>query len=222
MERSSHFEKVLVTDFDGTMTVHDFYTCAVKYLLSPDDLQPWDDYTQQKISHFEALKRIFQRIRASDADMEKVLRAMQFDPKVGSAVKQLNACGWNVIVVSNGCGWYIQRLFEKHCLNLELHTNPGVYSMKCGLQLQLPKESPFFSVEFGISKSEVVRTAIANYRHVAFAGDGRPDLEPAMMISPQLRFARQWLAAELTEKNEAFRGFKVWSDISMILCEEGP
>ncbi len=37
--------KVLVSDFDGTMTQRDFYACAVQYLLSPEDLEPWHAYT---------------------------------------------------------------------------------------------------------------------------------------------------------------------------------
>ena len=56
------FNKVLVSDFDGTMTQRDFYACAVQYLLSPQDLEPWHAYTRHQITHFEALQRIFERI----------------------------------------------------------------------------------------------------------------------------------------------------------------
>ena len=33
------FDRGLVSDFDGTMTQHDFYSCAVRYLLSSEDLE---------------------------------------------------------------------------------------------------------------------------------------------------------------------------------------
>lgn len=218
---SKAFDKILVSDFDGTMTRHDFFTCAVKNLLSPKDFEPWDAYTRQEITHFEALQRIFQRIRASMPEMERVLAAMELDPCAEIAVRRLHESGWGVTVVSNGCQWYIDRFFRQHNLHLELHTNPGEYSPELGLQMRLPTKSPFFSPQFGISKSSVVRHAQRTYSTVAFAGDGRPDLEPALMVQPEHRFARQWLASELTSRGESFQEFSTWSEISERLTEAG-
>ena len=48
------FDKILVSDFDGTMTQHVFYSCAVKYVLSVEDLKPWHVYTRQ---HHEVSER---------------------------------------------------------------------------------------------------------------------------------------------------------------------
>jgi 2,3-diketo-5-methylthio-1-phosphopentane phosphatase len=216
---SSNFDKVLITDFDGTMTARDFYSCAVEFLLTPEDLKPWNAYTKHEITHFEALRRIFERIRATDSEMGQVLQAMQFDPLAATAVERMNDCGWGVLVVSNGCGWYIDRIFQQYNLSLELHANSGEYSPEHGLQMQLPRDSPFFAEEYGISKGAVVRNAIKSHRKVAFAGDGRPDLEPALMVPSGLRFARGWLAGALAERGEAFIGFETWSEISALLCE---
>lgn len=213
------FDKILVSDFDGTMTQHDFYSCAVQYLLSPEDLEPWHAYTRGEITHFESLRRIFERIRAEMPEMECILEAMEFDAAASTAVANLQGRGWHVVVVSNGCGWYIERLFQQHNLRLELHTNPGEYTPVDGLQMQLPTQSPFFAEEFGISKSAVVRNAMQTCGIVAFAGDGRPDLEPALMVRPELRFARGWLATELKSRGEPFQHFSKWSEISGMLCE---
>ena len=35
---------VLVSDFDGTMTRHDFYKLAIESLLSPDTPDYWAEY----------------------------------------------------------------------------------------------------------------------------------------------------------------------------------
>jgi 2,3-diketo-5-methylthio-1-phosphopentane phosphatase len=213
------FDKILVSDFDGTMTQHDFYSCAVQYLLGPDDLEPWHAYTRGEITHFEALRRIFERIRADMPQIERVLAAMEFDPAAEVAVQRLERQGWNVVVVSNGCGWYIEQLFRQHHLRLELHTNPGEYSPVHGLQMQLPTQSPFFTEQFGISKTAVVQNALQSCSAVAFAGDGRPDLEPALMVRPEMRFARGWLATELKSRGETFQHFSRWSEISDKLCK---
>lgn len=215
-------QRLFVTDFDGTMAQNDFYHCAVEQLLTPEDLSPWHDYTAGKITHFESLRRIFAKIRASEEELLRVVDSMRFDPRAADAIGRLRKSGWEVKVVSNGCAWYIERLFKQHGIEVELHTNPGDFSPEAGLQLRLPRESPFFSEEVGISKAAVVKGAIAGgrYQDVAFAGDGRPDLDPALLVSANHRFARGWLADALAERNESFHAFEVWSEIAGILCEQ--
>ncbi|MCR9202391.1 MAG: HAD-IB family phosphatase [Planctomycetaceae bacterium] len=212
--------KRLITDFDGTMARNDFYACAVDLLLQPEDLAPFEEYAAGRISHFEALQQILGRIRATDRQMQETMDAMQFDPRAGAAVADLSAGGWDVQVVSNGCSWYIERLLQQYAVTVEVLTNPGTYSPEGGLQIELPRGSPFFDERVGISKAAVVRAALANgdCHEVAFAGDGRPDLEPALLVQPQFRFARGWLAETLTQQGEPFQPFEVWSEIATVLC----
>jgi 2-hydroxy-3-keto-5-methylthiopentenyl-1-phosphate phosphatase len=49
---------------------------------------------------------------------------------------------------------------------------------------------------------------------VAFAGDGPPDLQAALLVPPGLRFARGGLAEELRARGEAFQPFSRWSEIA--------
>lgn len=212
--------KQLITDFDGTMARKDFYACAVDLLLQPADLEPFEEYAAGRISHFAALQQILGRIRATDQQMQETMDAMQFDPRASDALAALNAGGWDVKVVSNGCSWYIERLLQQHEITVEVLTNPGRFSPEDGLQIELPADSPFLDERVGISKAAVVRAALKDgaCREVAFAGDGRPDLEPALLVKPQFRFARGWLAERLTEQGEPFQPFDVWSEISTVLC----
>lgn len=214
--------KLLVTDFDGTMAQRDFYHCVVEQLLSPKDLTPWHDYAAGKITHFESLRQIFSKIRASEDELLRVIGDMRFDAEAAESVQRLRNHGWEVKVVSNGCGWYIERIFQQHGIDVELHTNPGEFSPDAGLQVRLPRDSPFFSEEVGISKAALVKDATESglYKEVAFAGDGRPDLEPALLVPPERRFAREWLAEALSKKNEAFQPFEVWSEVAEMLCEQ--
>ncbi|RLS33818.1 MAG: hypothetical protein DWH78_12150 [Planctomycetota bacterium] len=85
--------------------------------------------------------------------------------------------------------------------------------------MQLPTQSPFFTEQFGISKTALVQKALQSCSAVAFAGDGRPDLEPALMVRPEMRFARGWLATELRLRGEIFQHFSRWSEISDKLCK---
>jgi 2-hydroxy-3-keto-5-methylthiopentenyl-1-phosphate phosphatase len=95
-------QKILVSDFDGTMTQHDFYQLAVESLLPPETPDYWIDYRAGAITHFEALRRYFAAICASEEDVLRVVARMQLDPGLGPAVRALRAAGWDVVVTSAG------------------------------------------------------------------------------------------------------------------------
>ena len=91
--------------------------------------------------------------------------------------------------------------------------------MGVGLVLEPPRESSYYHPEKGIDKDALVRDALVRdalvrYDPVAFAGDGALDLAPALMVAPELRFARRWLAGELRRRRAAFRAFGGWGEIA--------
>jgi 2-hydroxy-3-keto-5-methylthiopentenyl-1-phosphate phosphatase len=83
-----------------------------------------------------------------------------------------------------------------------------------------PVDSPFFSPANGIDKAAVVRDALRRVPVVAFAGDGRPDLEPALQVPPERRLARGWLADQLRKAGERFIPFDAWPEVADRLLEE--
>lgn len=211
----------LITDFDGTMTKTDFYELVVDQCLDADVADYWTLYSSGTITHFEAMAGIFRHIVCPEEKVLEMLKLMDADPAIPEAAIRLRDCGWDVTVVSNGCAWYIHRIFASLKVAFPLHSNPGRFVAGQGLVLELPEDSPFFSKETGISKVAVVQDAMQRFERVAFAGNGPPDLEPALMVPPDLRFARGWLAGQLSRQGEGFRRFDRWSEIASMLCGEG-
>lgn len=210
----SNFSKVLVTDFDGTMTRHDFYKLARDELLPRDVRNFWDDYRAGALTHFEALSRYFAAIRSSEGEVARVLERMELDPELPASLERLRRAGWKVIVTSAGCDWYIGKLLDGAGVSVEVHANPGRFEPGRGLFMELPRGSRYLSPELGVDKAAVVRAHRARGYPVAFAGDGLPDLEAARLVPEGLRFARGDLAAALQENREPFRPFKTWSEIA--------
>lgn len=211
---------ILVSDFDGTMTKHDFFDLARRDLPSAADHDHWADYVAGRITHFEALARIFGSIRTDWAGIEGVLERMELDPGLPKAVERLRAAGWEIIVASAGCAWYIRRLLDKAGVQLEVYANPGVFAPESGLTLSLPVDSPYFRLETGIDKSAIVRAALERDAQAVFAGDGRPDLAPSRLVRPERRFACGWLAEHLARLGEFFHPFEIWSQIADRLLEK--
>lgn len=205
---------VLVSDFDSTMTRHDFYKLAVESLLPADIPDHWAAYRAGTITHFEALRRYFAAIRASEDAVLAVVRRMELDPQLPAAVESLRRAGWRVVVTSAGCDWYIRRLLASVKVDIELHANPGRFVPGQGLLMEMPTSSPYWSATLGVDKTGVVRDFLQQGLTVAFAGDGFPDAGPARLVPAELRFARGDLAEVLRSERLPFKPFDSWSDIA--------
>lgn len=215
-EVSTTTGRVLVSDFDGTMTRRDFFQLVTEQLLPPGTPDYWGDYLAGRITHFQALKSIFGSVTAGEAALIGVVESMELDPDLKSEVEALRAEGWRVVVASAGCDWYIRRLLAEAGVSLEVHANPGRIE-EGRLIMEPPTSSRFFSPETGVDKVGLVRAALAEAETVAFAGDGKPDLAPALLVPGHLRFARGVLAEELTRLGEAFHPFDRWAEVSRAL-----
>ncbi|MGV3484266.1 MAG: MtnX-like HAD-IB family phosphatase [Planctomycetaceae bacterium] len=210
---------ILVSDFDGTMTRHDFYKLVIESLLPADVPDHWSEYRAGAITHFEALRRYFAAIRASEAEVLAVLERMELDPQLPGAVESLRRSGWRVVVASAGCDWYIRRMLAGIGLDLEVHANPGAFEAGRGLLMEMPTQSPYWSPMLGIDKTSIVREFLHQGRTVAFAGDGFPDAEPARLVQADLRFARADLANTLDQERLSYFSFAAWSDIAYQLLQ---
>ena len=217
MTAESPSQRILVSDFDGTMTRHDFYRLAIRRLVPADLPDYWTEYLQKRLTHFQALQAIFAAIRGEEDQVVQVVRAMEIDPRLGPAVDRLQQAGWRIIVASAGCSWYIQRLLADAGVAVEVHANPGFYQAQGGLRMTWPTTSPYFCPSLGVNKAQIVRAALGTGADTAFAGDGYPDLEAAVLVPEQRRFARGALAEALGERGLGFRFFPSWFEIAMHL-----
>ena len=208
---------VLVSDFDGTMTRHDFYKLAIESLIPSDTPDYWAEYRSGTITHFEALRRYFAAIRKTEAEVLEVVGRMELDPALPAAVADLRRGGWEVVVTSAGCDWYIRRLLAAAGVEVTVHANPGRFVAGRGLLMELPVSSPFLSSTLGVDKAGVVRHYRDDGRTVAFAGDGFPDAESACLVPAAIRFARGDLADVLRRDGLEFRPFETWSDIARVI-----
>jgi len=212
--------RLLISDFDGTMTRRDFYQLVTQQFLPPDLPDYWKQYQSGERTHFSALQAIFGSLRVPRDEMIAAVRQMEFDPGIPEAVARLQSAGWDVQIVSAGCRWYIDKLLGPLAESLTIYANPGDYSEERGLVMRMPASDSFPSKSLGVDKGAVVRHHLTLGKTVAFAGDGRPDLEAARQVPDRLRFARGDLAGELRSEGLPFQPFERWSEIAESLLWE--
>ena len=209
---------LFVTDFDGTLTRHDFFRLVIDH-FAPRALEPyWQGYLDDRYSHFEALQGIFGSIRASPEELLALVQRVEAPPHLAELVAELQQAGWEVVVASAGCAWYIEETLRRLGVKLEVHANPGQVEAGQGLRMQLPVASPFFSPTHGIDKAAIVRAGQQRGQVVAFAGDGFPDLPAARLVPARHRFARQDLRAALQREGLESTAFETWDEIAQSLC----
>jgi 2,3-diketo-5-methylthio-1-phosphopentane phosphatase len=221
-DRGAAQRALFVTDFDGTLTTNDFYRVVVECFAPEGLAEHWAGYQSGRLTHFQALRLIFAAIRASEADMLAAVERTNPDPDLAVCVRALHAAGWDVVVASAGCEWYIGRVLARCGVNLPIYANPGTFSPEAGLLMEAPTESPFFCPATGIDKAAIVRQGIDQGRLVAFAGDGFPDLPAALLVDPEFRFARADLALALDRQGASYRPFGRWAEVArMLLARPG-
>jgi 2,3-diketo-5-methylthio-1-phosphopentane phosphatase len=198
---------VLISDFDGTITGTDFYELIDG---THDYLAQW---RAGRLTHFEAMAAYFSHAPEDSENLDRLLVETQPDPDLGRSVARLRENGWDLVVVSAGSNWYIDRILASAGVEAPIHSNPGQIVPGGGLQIELPRQSPYFSPETGIDKATVVREALGRYARVAYAGDGVVDYPASLLVPPEFRFARRGLARKLTENEQPFQPFERWSDI---------
>jgi 2,3-diketo-5-methylthio-1-phosphopentane phosphatase len=218
MDRRPSLQSLLISDFDGTMTRHDFYQLAARSLLPGDLPDFWAEYRTGRMTHFQALQAIFASIRADLATVTSVALEMELDPDLPQALNRLRQHGWNVVVASAGCAWYIRMLLERAGVEIPVWSNPGHFEEGRGLLMELPPRGPYFSPNLGIDKAALVREGLTEGKRVAFAGDGLPDVDAARLVPAELRFARGDLARVLRDEGRRFQEYDHWSEIADRLC----
>ncbi|MGL4554586.1 MAG: haloacid dehalogenase-like hydrolase [Gemmataceae bacterium] len=211
---------LLVSDFDGTVTRHDFFRLAVESFAPGGMEEFWQGYLAGRYTHFEALAGIFGSIRTDEAALLALVARAEPDPDMAGWLIRLRAAGWDVEVASAGCGWYIDRVLAAAGAAVPVHASPGRFDPRRGLIMEMPHGSPYLSPTHGIDKAAVVRAGLARGQAVAFAGDGYSDLPAARLVPERLRFARSDLSDALRRERLGFRPFDRWGEVAAALCAE--
>lgn len=207
--------RVLVTDFDGTMTAVDFFDVVLAHV--PTDTMPdyWGQCVAGELTHVAALNGIFQHAPRDRATLAGWLPETQLDPATSAAIATLKSHGWSVLVVSAGSVWYIEKILSAVIEEIDIIANPGGYEEETGLWMGWPpSELPWHHAHFGVDKAEILRWLIVAGKSVAFAGDGRPDLTAARVPGVRSIFAKSWLADQLEAEHIPFTPFQHWSEIA--------
>ena len=210
---------VFVSDFDGTLARPNFYQLVREHLVPRGTPDYWRDYREGTMTHFDALDAFFASARGGEAALLDMIDRMEVPADLAEHVERFRDLGWEIVIVSAGCSWYIEQLLGRAGVQMPIFANPGRI-VDGRLIMERPADSAHSCRETGIDKAAVVRSFQQETQTVAFAGDGFPDLEAARLVPAHHRFVRDDLAAACREEGLAFRPFEQWTEVTAALSQE--
>ena len=115
----------LVSDFDGTITRNDFYILIADRFIPEPRTDYLELYRRGQMTHFDAMAAYFSHMPAGTGEIASLLRDTQPDPRLREAVERLRLASWDLIIVSAGSSWYIDRILATAGVHVTIHSNPG-------------------------------------------------------------------------------------------------
>ena len=212
---------ILVTDFDGTFTRRDFFDLILERHDPPGARALWDRFLAGELTPFEGIAGVLSSLRTDEAGAAALVAAMDVPAGAAAAARRLQAAGWEIVVASAGCRWYIERVLAGLGLEFTVHANPGRFAPDSGVVMELDPTSPYFHATLGINKPAVVRAAMARDNVVAFAGDSAlTDGLAARLVAPRRRFATGQLARRFSAEGVDYESFDAWPEVVERLLEQ--
>lgn len=206
---------ILVTDFDGTFTRRDFFDLVLERHDPPGARATWDRFLAGELTPFDGIAGVLGALRTDEARALELVAAMDPPPGAAAAARALQAAGWEIVVASAGCHWYIDRVLAGLGLSFTVHANPGWFAPDRGVVMERDLGSPWFDQALGIDKVRIVREALARDEVVAFAGDSPlTDGPAARLVDPARRFATGPLARLFTAEGTAHVMIDDWTGIA--------
>lgn len=221
-------DDLVLSDFDGTISVVD--TClAMIDTLSPEDAaQVWADekiWRRREIDSMECLRRQWSLFRKTPAEVWEFVDGLALDESFFdflSLVRERNA---GIAVLSDGLSFYLDRTFERH--GLPICTDDAcVRSRACllrftntshvtetGLELEFPYRGG--CLQCGNCKATHLERLRQGFQRVIYIGDGHSDLCAARYAD--VIFAKHALADDCLQSGRPFHPFETFSDVLDVL-----
>jgi len=206
-----------VSDFDGTLSLKDFYHIVIDKYLGEEGRQFYRNWKKEKKIDVEFLNIIFSQMNKSEEEIFQDILEIPLDPYALEFIEMIQAKGGDFYILSAGTSYYIKKLIAHLGLNnITIFSMDGIYT-DGGIKIIPDKSSRYFSPIFGVDKGLFVTDLKKNYEKVFFAGDSEPDKTACKAAT--VGFAKAELLSILEKEGATFIPFYDYSQIAKHILE---
>jgi 2-hydroxy-3-keto-5-methylthiopentenyl-1-phosphate phosphatase len=210
--------RVVVVDFDGTVTEEDLLDTIARRFGDPDVYRAVEGALGGgRMPLREVITREFEPVRAPVEDVVRwVLANVRIRPGFRELVRLADERGWRIVVVSSGFHELIEPVLEREGVDVEVHAN-RVEARRDGWRVVWRYGDSCDACSESCKRSIV--EALAGEGEIIYVGDGYSDRCAAERADRV--FARHGLARYLRERGVAFEPFDDFFQIAERLGADG-
>ncbi len=178
-ERNHRSRTLILSDFDGTVSVKDTVAQLVReHAVSRDWRFHVKRYLRGEIGSRGVYEAVAPLMRMTPADLDSFVdRQAELDPDFPAFLQWASEQGIDVKIVSDGFDAVIRTLFRKHGIEgLEIYANELIPSDDGTVTMRSPHHNPACG-DWGTCKASVVSKLRPDYDRIIFIGDGESDRE---------------------------------------------
>ncbi len=211
-------EKIIISDFDGTITKKDTLYHFFKEYASDGWMTVEKLWKERKIGSKECLIREFELVENLSVELiEEFIATLELDGYFKDFIELTNKNDVDFIIVSDGIDYFINRVLEKNNIkNLKIISNIGKFS-KNSFEITCPMEYKGCKVNSGTCKCKVIENLKKNYKELIYIGDGTSDFCVAENVKLNKLFVKDSLLEFCIDKNIKHTKYNTFKDIADII-----
>jgi 2,3-diketo-5-methylthio-1-phosphopentane phosphatase len=202
-------------DFDGTVSSVDTGVHLLERLAPPEWREVDAEYLRGEIGSRVCLLDEWDLLPHDEAVLRDALRDVAIDPDAAGLVADLRAAGAEVLVVSDGFGFFATEVAG--ALGVPILTNTVDWTTG---RLEFPHEDRCCACSScGVCKQAPIKDAKYEGRSTVLVGDGASDYKAALLAD--VVFAKGTLAEWCTRQGVPFTPFATLADVRAALVPGG-
>lgn len=206
-------KKIVVSDFDGTITKKDTLSKFLEDYADPRWLDIENDWRDGKFGSQECLTRQFALVpNLNPQIIDEFLDTVEIDKGFIPFANKAKENNVPVVILSDGLDYFINKILDKHNLDyINVITNHAYFNEYGKFIIEFPNDSSKCTNDAGTCKCKVVNNLKKLYETLYYVGDGASDF--CVSKHPDVLFAKSGLAQYCKNNAIKFIEYKTYNQL---------
>ncbi len=205
-------EKIIVCDFDGTITQKDTIGDFLEKYADKEWLEIESDWLGGKINSQQCMQRQFELVKGiTDEELNKFLAEVRIDESFVPFYNSAKKNGIKVVIVSDGFDLFIKSVLNRYGVtDIEIFTNHLEF-IDGRFYMSFPNKNSQCKKQAGTCKCSLVQSYKNIYKKVFYVGDSVSDF--CVSDKADYLFAKHKLLHYCKEKNLSFIEYNTFEEV---------